>query len=83
MEVHVTLFETLKKHQPEHGTVRLGTGARVADLLTILGISKDDVGILIVNRKDMLPSPSGGPGRYHHHPSSWRGMTWIRKQGFA
>jgi sulfur carrier protein ThiS len=52
MEVHVTLFETLKKHQPERGTVRLGTGARVADLLTILGISKDDVGILIVNRKD-------------------------------
>jgi len=52
MEVTVTLFETLKKHQPEHGKVRLEAGARVTDLLSSLGMSEDDVGILVVNRKD-------------------------------
>ena len=52
MEVYVTLFETLKKHQPEGGNAKLKAGARVTDLLATLGISTDDVGILIVNRKD-------------------------------
>jgi sulfur carrier protein len=52
MNVTVALFETLKKHGPEGGRVRLETGARVADLLSWLGITEDDVGVLIVNRKD-------------------------------
>jgi molybdopterin converting factor small subunit len=52
MDVYITLFETLKKHQPECGKVKLEDGSRVTDLLSALGISADDVGILIVNRND-------------------------------
>lgn len=52
MDVEVRLFESLKKHQPQGGSVRLSAGSRVADLLDALGISMDDVGVLIVNRSD-------------------------------
>lgn len=52
MDVTVALYETLKKHYPEGGRVRLENGARIADLLSRLGISEDEVGILVVNRKD-------------------------------
>jgi sulfur carrier protein len=52
MDVDIRLFETLKKHQPAGGKVRLSTGSRVSDLLDALGISPDDVGILMVNRAD-------------------------------
>jgi sulfur carrier protein ThiS len=52
MDVEVRLFESLKKHQPEGGKVRLAEGSRVYDLLTAIGISTDDVGILMVNRED-------------------------------
>lgn len=52
MNVTVTLFETLKKQGPEAGSVRLEEGARVTDLLSRLGISEDDVGILVINRRD-------------------------------
>ena len=52
MDVEVRLFESLKRHQPEGGRVRLGANARVSDLLEALGISMDDVGILMVNRVD-------------------------------
>jgi sulfur carrier protein len=52
MEVTVALYETLKKHGPEGGRVRLEAGARVRDLLARLGIAEDDVGVLVVNRKD-------------------------------
>lgn len=52
MEVTVALYETLKTHCPEGGRVRLKAGARVADLLARLGIAEDDVGVLVVNRKD-------------------------------
>jgi len=52
MDVEVRLFESLKKHQPEGGKFRLAEGSRVSDLLTALGISTDDVGILMVNRVD-------------------------------
>jgi sulfur-carrier protein len=52
MDVEIRLFESLKKHQPEGTKVRLATGSRVSDLLAVLGISTDDVGILMVNRAD-------------------------------
>lgn len=52
MDVEVRLFESLKKHQPEGGKVRLAAGSRVNDLLDALGISMDDVGILIINQSD-------------------------------
>jgi sulfur carrier protein len=52
MDVEIRLFESLKKHQPEGVKVRLTEGSRVTDLLDALGISIDDVGILIVNRSD-------------------------------
>ena len=52
MDVEVRLFESLKKHQPEGGKVQLAEGSRVSDLLTALGISTDDVGILMINRVD-------------------------------
>lgn len=52
MEVTVALYETLKKHCPEGGRVRLDAGRRVADLLARLGIAEEDVGVLIVNRRD-------------------------------
>jgi sulfur carrier protein len=52
MDVEIRLFESLKKHQPEGVKVRLTEGSRVTDLLDALGISMDDVGILIVNRSD-------------------------------
>jgi sulfur-carrier protein len=52
MDVAVKLFESLKKHQPEGGKVRLAEGLRVSDLLDALGIATDDVGILMVNRAD-------------------------------
>jgi sulfur carrier protein len=52
MDVEIRLFESLKKHQPQGGKVRLAGGSRVTDLLDALGISTDDVGILMVNRAD-------------------------------
>ena len=52
MDVEVRLFESLKKHQPEGGKVRLAAGSRVSDLLDALAISTDDVGVLMVNRAD-------------------------------
>lgn len=52
MDVEVRLFESLKKHLPEGGKVQLVEGSRVCDLLTALGISTDDVGILMINRMD-------------------------------
>ncbi|MCU0585908.1 MAG: MoaD/ThiS family protein [Desulfobacterales bacterium] len=52
MDVEIRLFESLKKHQPEGAKVQLAAGSRVTDLLDALGISMDDVGILIVNRSD-------------------------------
>ena len=52
MDVEVRLFENLKKHQPAEGIVRLPAGSRVSDLLDALGISTDDVGVLMVNRAD-------------------------------
>ena len=52
MDVEVRLFESLKKHLPEDGKVRLAEGSRVYDLLNALGISMDDVGILMINRAD-------------------------------
>jgi sulfur carrier protein len=52
MVVEVRLFESLKEHQPEGGKMPLATGSRVTDLLEALGISTDDVGVLIVNRAD-------------------------------
>jgi sulfur carrier protein ThiS len=52
MDIEIRLFESLKKHQPEGAKVRLAAGSRVNDLLDALGISMDDVGILMVNRAD-------------------------------
>jgi sulfur carrier protein len=52
MDVEVRLFESLKKHQPKGAKVRLAAGSRVNDLLDALGISMDDVGILIINQSD-------------------------------
>jgi sulfur carrier protein len=52
MDVTVALYETLKKHYPERGKVQLQSGARVTDLLSRLGIAEDEVGVLIVNRRD-------------------------------
>ncbi len=52
MDVTVALYETLKTHCPEGGRVRLEAGACVADLLARLGIAEEDVGFLVVNRKD-------------------------------
>jgi len=52
MDIEIRLFESLKKHHPEGGKVRLAAGSRVNDLLDALGISMDDVGILIINQSD-------------------------------
>jgi sulfur carrier protein len=52
MDVEVRLFENLKKHLPADAKVRLAAGSRVTDLLEALGISTDDVGVLMVNRAD-------------------------------
>ena len=52
MDVEIRLFESLKKHQPEGAKMRLAAGSRVNDLLDALGISMDDVGILIINQSD-------------------------------
>jgi sulfur carrier protein len=52
MDIEIRLFESLKKHQLGDGKVRLSAGSRVCDLLASLGISEDDVGILMVNRAD-------------------------------
>ena len=52
MDVEIRLFESLKKHQPESAKVRLAAGSRVSDLLDVLGIPTDDVGVLMVNRAD-------------------------------
>jgi sulfur carrier protein len=52
MDIEIRLFESLKKHQPAGGTVRLAAGSRVSDLLDALAISTDDVGVLMVNRAD-------------------------------
>jgi sulfur carrier protein len=52
MDIEIRLFESLKRHQPQGGKIRLAAGSRVSDLLDALGISTDDVGILMVNRAD-------------------------------
>ena len=52
MEIEVSLFETLKRHSPAGGRVRLPADATVSDLLSTLGILIDDVGVLMVNRED-------------------------------
>ena len=52
MEVDVHLFSTLQKKLFRKARVQLQEGARVTDLLTLLVISHDDVGILVVNHRD-------------------------------
>lgn len=52
MEVDVHLFSTLQKKLFDRARVQLQDGACVTDLLTLLGISLDDVGILVVNHRD-------------------------------
>lgn len=52
MNIEVRLFESLKQRQPQNGLVCLVEGSRVSDLLEALGISMDDVGILMINRAD-------------------------------
>ncbi len=52
MFVEVKLFATLKKDRFPRNQIQLQSNSRITDLLTILGISVDDVGVLVVNQKD-------------------------------
>ena len=52
MEVDVHLFSTLQKKRFRNSHVQLQEGACITDLLSLLSISSDDVGILIVNNQD-------------------------------
>jgi len=52
MFVEVELFATLRKDRLPREPIELQSGSRVTDLLTILGITVDDVMILVVNQKD-------------------------------
>lgn len=52
MEVDVNLFATLQKGRFAHRRLTLPENATVADLMEILSIPPDDLGILVVNRRD-------------------------------
>ena len=52
MEVDVHLFSTLQKDRFREARIQLQEGACINDVLSLLAISQDDVGILIVNNKD-------------------------------
>jgi molybdopterin synthase sulfur carrier subunit len=52
MEVDVHLFSTLQKKRFHKARIQLKKGACVTDVLSLLSISLDDVGILIVNHQD-------------------------------
>ncbi len=52
MEVDVSLFATFQKGRFLRQRVSLPTKATAADLLRLLAIAPDDVGILVVNRRD-------------------------------
>ena len=52
MEVNVHLFSTLQNKLFRKARIQLQDGACVTDLLTLLLISRDDVGILVVNHRD-------------------------------
>jgi molybdopterin synthase sulfur carrier subunit len=52
MEVDIHLFSTLQKKLFRNARVQLQDGACITDVLTLLAISLDDVGILVVNHRD-------------------------------
>jgi molybdopterin converting factor small subunit len=52
MEVDVHLFSTLQKKRFRKARIQLQEGACITDVLSLLAISQDDVGILIVNHQD-------------------------------
>lgn len=52
MEVIVHLFSMLRKGRFENSKVRLPLGANISDLLEHLGIRRDEVGVLIVDKKE-------------------------------
>jgi sulfur carrier protein len=52
MQVEVKLFATLQKDRFQKAMVYLDQGSKVSDLLNHLGITVDDVGVLVVNKRD-------------------------------
>ena len=52
MLVDVKLFATLQKDRFQRRYVELPEGVRISSLLAKLGISPDEVGILVVNQRD-------------------------------
>jgi len=52
MHITVKLFAPLKGHGVAGRRIELPDGSKVIDLLGQLGISEDDVGVLVVNQKD-------------------------------
>jgi sulfur carrier protein ThiS len=52
MDVDVELFSVFRRDRFRKGRVRLAAGASVADLLALLSVSPDDVGVLMVNGRD-------------------------------
>lgn len=52
MFVEVKLYATLQKNRFQKKRIQMQSGLNVTDLLNILEISTDDVGMLVINRKD-------------------------------
>lgn len=62
MEVEVSLFATFQKGRFVRRQVSLPAEATAADLLRLLDIAPDDVGILVVNRRDATTKQSLSEG---------------------
>ncbi len=52
IKVKVFLFSTLQTDRFVEQSIQLPENASVPDLLALLGINKNDVGILVINKKD-------------------------------
>jgi len=52
MKVGVRLFSYFQKDRFIENRIRLPESSRIIDLLIMLDINRDDVGILVVNNKD-------------------------------
>lgn len=52
MEVTVHLFSTLREGRFETSKIRLREEGKISDLLDLLGISREEVGVAVVDKQD-------------------------------
>jgi len=68
MRVRVSLYATLKEKRFENREMDLPAGARVRDLMALLDLQPDDVGVLVVN---------GHPGSFRDRLAEGDRVTLI------